>query len=911
MVYVIKGAPNRILQTKLHRPRVPADLVCRNRLHAALDGGLDRPLTLISAPAGYGKSLLVSCWVESRGEPCAWLSLDESDRDVSEFLESLLAALATSSNARFPSTLTLVRSATPVPTSVLAKSLLNELHAADRHFLLVLDDYHSIGSRTEVHALMRALLEQPTSNLSMLLLTRRDPPLQLPRLRALGQLAEVRLAQLRFSDAECRTLLQGSIGLDASHAAIANLQREMEGWAAGLRLVMLALQGNDAPDHALQHLAGGVQTAREYLLAEVLDGLPPGMRDALLVTSIVERFCADLTETLLGELGASEGARIQGAHLLRDLQQWNLFTIELDSQGEWFRFHHLFRELLQAQMMRRIDAATLRAIHLRASAWFEAQGLIDEAIRHALDADDGDRAASILERHRRAEQDRGPWWNIERWLSLLPQALLEQRPSLLLARAWIWHYRHRQAQVRQVMDQLHQIASLDELEPVSRGEAKLFEGSTAFWSGRLTDARRLLQEAQALSSPHFGAHAGLTEIYLAVTEQMLGLAEPCLQRLAQRISDGSQYSVKYQVNLATARGLAQTLRGGLHHAVDEGHRLLDLSKSQHIAYNEAWGDYLAGSNLLRLGEPERAIAHLRLVVERRFVVHTRAAIDGMAGLALALQRSNQAADAEEAEQAMSDFARESADPDVQVVAASAGARLALLRAESEAARRWLQGATDGLIAAPLFIWIESPVLTLTRVWIATGPSSEIALALQRLSQLADAARAVHNRCQLTEVQVLQAIALHKLGRCDEALDGLGSALDAASASGHRLPFVEPGPLVAELLHLFIKQRDHSGFAQQLLAAFDETNEHAASKDPARSRLDHNPDQALARSLTPREVDMLACLMQRLSNKGIARQLVLSDETVKFHLHNLYGKLGVGRRQEAAVLAERLRPYLQL
>jgi LuxR family maltose regulon positive regulatory protein len=358
-----------LLRTKLHPPMVPGDFLCRPRVHEILDQALDTPLTLVSAPAGYGKSLLVSDWIESQRVPCAWLSLDGSDNAVEIFTEYLLAAVETAVPDACPQTRRMVHAADPPTRPALVSSFTNEVDAQGAPLVVVLDDYHRIQAESEVQELLRQVLRHPPRPLHLVILTRRDPPFSLARLRAQGELTEVRLQDLHFTAAETRTLLQTVLDLTISEEALASLQREMEGWAVGLRLVSLALRGVEDYNGFLKNLHGGIQLTRSYLLQEVIAAQPPSMRDRLLRTSILERFCAGLCDAMALPEGEAESGGLSGVEFVQTLQDRNLFTIALDSQGMWFRYHHLFQDLLQAELTQRTQPAEIAALHLRASEW--------------------------------------------------------------------------------------------------------------------------------------------------------------------------------------------------------------------------------------------------------------------------------------------------------------------------------------------------------------------------------------------------------------------------------------------------------------------------------------------------------------------------------------------------------------
>jgi LuxR family maltose regulon positive regulatory protein len=391
--------PNPILRTKLHRPRVTPDLVCRGRLHELLDGALTRPLALVSAPAGYGKSMLVSQWAESLEEPCAWLSLDDTEGDRVGFASYLLAAVQTLFPQACPESASMLRASEPVPPETIAGSLVNELESLETPFVLVLDDYHRIGSSSEVHDLLRRLLEHPPLPLHLVVVTRRDPPLGLESLRAADDLTEVRLDDLRFSVPETATLLHALAGQALSDEELAALDGRIEGWAVGLRLAALALRDAADPAQLLQDLRSGTQHADAYLAQQVVEHLPPEMRDWMLRTSVLDRFCPSLCQAVCSPGARSQESTFDGESFVHALQEANLFCISLDSRGEWFRYHHLFQGFLQDELRRRFGQE-IPELHTLASAWFEAQGLIEESIRQAQQAGDDELASQLVEKHR-------------------------------------------------------------------------------------------------------------------------------------------------------------------------------------------------------------------------------------------------------------------------------------------------------------------------------------------------------------------------------------------------------------------------------------------------------------------------------------------------------------------------------
>jgi ATP/maltotriose-dependent transcriptional regulator MalT/ActR/RegA family two-component response regulator len=378
-----------ILQTKLYRPAAPLDLVIRTRLLERLTARRERPLTLISAPAGYGKSILISNWLESSDCPGAWLSLDECDSDLRQFVNYFVTAVQSVFAHACEKTRGLIGAQQLPSLRTLAGNLANELDAIGQPFILVLDDYHRIDAGSPVNELLQLLLEHPPIPLHLVILTRRDPPLELLSLRARNQITEIRMQDLCFTLPESRELLEKVADFTATDEALANLQQELEGWVVGLQLVSLTLRCTQDPNQLLNDLHGGLTQAREYLIQEVLAAQSPEIREWLLKTAILERLCASLCDAVCaGETGDDE-PEFDGGKFVSEVFDSNLFIIPLDVQGEWLRYHHLFQHLLRLELERRMAPDEIAELHVRASKWFENRSLIEEAIQYAMEAGGG------------------------------------------------------------------------------------------------------------------------------------------------------------------------------------------------------------------------------------------------------------------------------------------------------------------------------------------------------------------------------------------------------------------------------------------------------------------------------------------------------------------------------------------
>jgi LuxR family maltose regulon positive regulatory protein len=378
-----------ILRAKLYRPVLPADFIPRPQVYEQLDKGRSLPLTLVSAPAGYGKTLATAGWLERSGAPSAWLALDDYDSDLRQFMIYLVAAVRRLVPDACAETLALVQAQEVSSAAATAAALCWDMERLGRRLVLVLDDYHEIRPESSVHEFVHRLLLHPPTGVHLVIITRRDPAIPLALLRSRGDVNEIRMRDLRFDAADTGALLRRVLGYPVSDAALANLDRELEGWAAGLRLVALASPEGRAANAFLEELRGGVQHAQLYLVQEVVERQPPEVRDWLLKSAILNRFSAPLSAAVCrGNDGAGPEA-LDGPTFVRIVNDENLFVVPLDAHGAWFRYHPLFQELLSTELKRRFSPEAIASLHVRASEWLRGQGLFDEAARHA-------RAAAVL-----------------------------------------------------------------------------------------------------------------------------------------------------------------------------------------------------------------------------------------------------------------------------------------------------------------------------------------------------------------------------------------------------------------------------------------------------------------------------------------------------------------------------------
>jgi LuxR family maltose regulon positive regulatory protein len=896
-------AAGPILQTKLHRPLPPSDLVSRTHLLEKLQFGLMRPLTLVLAPAGYGKSILISNWLETCCDwPSVWLSLDADDSNLRQFLSYFVAAIQNALPHACKQTELLINALQLPPFLTLLTSLSNDLEAIDQPFILVLDDYHRIDAGSPVNDLLHHLLKRPPIPLHLVIISRRDPPLQLVTLRAQEQITEIRMLDLCFTPEESRLLFKKTLGFTITDDALTNLQQVIEGWIAGLRLLTLAQRQSKDRDGFLKGLHGGIQLTQKYLAHEVISQQSPLMQSWLVKSAILNRFCESLIQAVCtGETSVQMVETSQGA-FIESVVADNLFVIPLDNEGQWFRYHHQFQQLLQDELRRRMAPDETARLHLLASEWFVNQSLIEEAVQHALLAGDDACAADIIEQHQQSEFDRDRWFIVERWLSMLPPKIIQQRPRLLLAQAWGLYNTHKMLEIPPLLEKLESLLVNKSVDESLLGEINFYRGFmlTVFEGdaeGALIELKTARKRLSRLTPPVI---AGEVEVLAAVASQMVGEERQAIRYIDQEIK--TTYSWKGLVfsRLVSGPVFIHLLSGNLPAVIPAAQRFTAVCRKSGIvdSDSEIWSRYLRANADFQSYHLDEALLGFQYVAEKRDFVHRKAAIEAQAGLVLTYQTMQCPEAAVHAMKQLMAFAEDTEEQEHLVVAQSCRARLLLLQENLKPAIDWARSFNEEAHAPSMLMWLETPVITRLKVIVATGNFEGVQLASALLVELSQSAEAVHNTYHVIEIMVLQSIALERLGRKDDALKMLQRVIKLAEPGIWIWPFVELGRPMAKLLECLVEQKGVSDYLQLLLDKLPTNEKQSADTTVAGYRSIQCREIAQLIDLTRCELDILQLLTQRLQNKEIADLLFVSPETVKTHLKHLYQKLDVHSRREA-------------
>ena len=490
-----------MLLTKLHRPQVSREHVYRDHLIDLLDKNLYKPFTLVSAGAGYGKSMLISSWLEKSNKPYAWLSLSDEDNDLRIFINGI----STSLRKNFPKALGHISDFLEVaalpPLNVLSESLINGLDEIDEEFILVLDDYHLIQN-VQINELMNKLLQFPPQLMHLVIISRIDPFLNLSSLRARSRIHEIRMAELCFNESEILELLKNNFHEEADIAISHKLMQQTEGWITGLRLLFLMVKKGDDLNETFEKIHSISPTTTNFLLEEVILNQPEPIRDCIIKMSIVDRFCDELIDELCLSHAKNLAAEISGKEVIQALLNSNLFTISLDYNGKWYRFHHLFQEMLQSQLKKQHSNKDINAMHLKASEWFDKNNYKEDSVRHAIKANDTKAAADLVSSYRYEMMEAGQMHRLNRLIDLLPESVIDKNPALLMAKAFIMESWGQIPELFEFKEKAKAIISALSIESPETnailGEVKTIEGELFMLSGDTKSAFEYSRKALEL-----------------------------------------------------------------------------------------------------------------------------------------------------------------------------------------------------------------------------------------------------------------------------------------------------------------------------------------------------------------------------------------------------------------------------
>lgn len=876
-----------LLKTKLHIPHRRPDMVPRSLLIKQLNERIQRKLTLITAPAGYGKTNLASEWTHSlqsedtSNNRITWLSLEEVDSEPIRFLSYVIAALQQVAPEIGAGALSLFESAQSPPINTVLNELINDIAGLDYHIMLVLDDYHVI-SHPEIHEALRYLVEHQPHQMHLVITSREDPPLPLPRLRARGEMAEIRMHDLRFSLDKTTQFFSHSMKLDLESEVISVLEARTEGWIAGLQLAGIVLK--NLPDHQafMDTFSGSHRYVLDYLTDEVLQSQDEEVRQFLVQTAILKRFNTDICQAVTGNANSQ--------FILEQLEQTNMFIVPLDHERVWYRYHHLFADSLLTELSK----AEASELYKKASAWHEANDMIFEAVTYALDSADPEFMADMIDV---ALQQETIWSSgnlvlYSSWLEKLPAQVLANRPHLSLNAAFVLYLSGR-------FDDALQLIALAETDLAAQPASPevenllalvaLYRGSIAAVRGDVEQAIELITFAQSrLPRADHMAHAR-AHFSLGVANENSGQADDAAKNFL-RASEKAQSAGVLHLAVHARCSAAQVLidLGRLNLAEQACRTAIDLAEGQRFPPLGVALSILGGIALERndLASAEQLLNEgIALSSQRMLLIHVIAGMASYVHLTVCQGNTAEFLNAIDEVNAILEEYDEEYDVDrFYLVAAAHQARMHIFLADRQAVDQWAKAYQASRSDSPF----EYAELTLVRYLLMSGDYEAVPSILQ---PLLDAARHEGRFRASMEIKLLFSRYCQDKGDIPTALKWLSEALEIAAPEGFIRIFLDEAPV----LELLPQVRET---APDLVDAI-------LGQQKSPDDVERPAQPQLPEPLTEQELNILALIVGGKTNQQIADELVVTLGTVKWHVHNILQKLGVNNRTQATIRAQEL------
>ena len=896
---------------KLHRPRATAGWISRPRLLERLDPVTQERIALISAPAGFGKTTLVTQWLERCPLPNAWLQLDESDHEIAAFLKGMVAALRQLSPDCLQKTANLLLTQGSIPLSVWKNTLIDDLALLqDMPCVLALDDYHLVGNPS-IDLLLADVLRSESLSIHLIISARRSPSLSFSKLRVQGQIVEIPTADLRFTESEAALYFDQAAHLSLSSSAIQKLQLKTEGWAAGLALAAISLREENQPDNLISRLSGSDGQVSNYLLDQVFNDQPDVIQEFLLKTATFNQFCAPMLYEAFG-FEQSEG-EIQG--MLERIEAAQLFVIPLDTQHSYYRYHNLFRQMLLSRQRFSFPPDQIEQFHRCAAAWLIRHGQIDEALAHLLAVRDLTSAAQLVEGQLCMLLNAEDFRTIKQLLGYFSEDFIATRPGLLLMQAVMAHFAHRLPAMFSLITRLN---SLLEAAKKTDGTVKdgdvppgfeaipldvvqahvwMLESFGYLMTNRGSQAAPLARQTMDRLPETWKYSRGNAMLYLGMSMLMEGQYSQAVEMLTQHFERLHDPSSPYGIRLLFTLASIHLLHGELELCRQTAEQMLQDALAHNLLLMQSWGYYLLGRVYLDWNQLDLAARYYKQAVDQRFTSSLMSSLEGIAGYVEILHMLGRGVQAQQFLDSLDQLHSElSAAPPMLL---SLLAWLKLQGGGRDEARRWAE-SFNAPVAGQSIIWLYSPHIYKAKILMNLGELESIHIAGQLLAEIEDLAGRTHNISALVRVLVLRAVWLARQGDCAAAQQILERALRLARPGWFIHVFVKQGPEILELLQAISPGLENEpGLLEYVTAIITEfsipVNAHSTAPH-------QNEFKTL---LTERELEVLELLAERLSIQEISSRLYISPSTVQQHTHHIYRKLNVANKRQAVASAEML------
>ncbi len=883
-----------ILKTKLQIPDLPSDYIFRPHLIEYLNKEIRRPLTLISAGAGYGKSTFVSSWFNEIRYHKAWVSLDPNDNDIREFISYFIYAIKEKIPDFGKNTIPLISGLYIPDINIITKSLINELNQLEELFVLALDDLYFIKSM-EIYQLISTLINHPPSNFHLVLISRIDPPIPLSKLRSNKKMKDIRVTQLKFSDTDVKNFLKSNIEISKSDTKniVKMLTSRVDGWITGLRLALLQLSFFNLNKRNVEEAFSEMNFSEHYIIDEIINQIDQDILDFLIKTSVLKRINSTQISFVFEDNNIDKTDQI-----IRNLVKNNLFIINLDNEHNWYRYHHLLHSFLQKQLKKKYSQEYISKIHIKAADWYEKEEMIEDAFYHISQLNSNEFTVGLIERNMYKPLNEDKWYVLDEWLKKIPKENILKSPDLIIAQLWVSQNKNKIWEIPGLLEKLKGFENMDEQ---LRSQIAFFDGFLLFWEGYIDKSISSFNKAlENLPKDKVGA-ISLSKIYYATALQMKGEGDRIFKEIEAELYD-NKLNNTYRIILYSTLLFIKLLDGQMNEAEQITWKAKKLSKRINDHFIQSWTSYLLGYIAFHRNELVEAERWFIEAMQNIHLLNTIAPIDCFTGLLITQKALGKKEDFEKTYKQMTEWVDQRNNPIYSAVAFSLRARLSLLDNNIEQAVRYLgQSDLDFDTGITLF-WIEYPRITECKLLIAQNTKESLTVAISKLNTHYELAANTYNKVLEMKSQIQLSIAHYKLNNHKKAGVYLLKALSFSIPNSYKRIIIENGD---DLLPVLIEIDCHYKYSQQVLELIDEIKTLQSKPDILQKTKRLFTASVHNIHLSNRELEVTDYLSKRYTNKEIANVLYISEATVKRHTINIYQKLGVNKRRDAVIKAQEL------
>lgn len=882
----------QILRTKFHRPPITDDLVERKLLIENLEKNRIKPFTLVSAPAGYGKSITVSQWIESLKLENVWISLDDEHNIFSVFIKYLSCAIRNTFSKSLVSFNSMVEAADIPELRVLLNTFINEIDILEKEFVLVLDDYHNVIN-SEIHDFINSYLEFPPQNLHLVIITRRDPPLKLNHLKTYNRSTELRMSNLSFSGVEGKELFKKQLGFEPENTILKRLIEITEGWAVGLKLTALSVDKQEDLEMLIDSSDHSNIMISEFLFQEVFFKQSKELQQILLFSSLLNRFSANLIKIIISNFTKASESKSDEIDYLKFITHSSLFIIPLDHKNKWYRYHHLFQQLLQKQLNNTYSKKEIIDCHRHISLWFASNSYFEEALRHALCTEDNQLATQIVIDSRYQLMNNEQWNRLINLLNLLPAKLIDKNPLLLVAKGFYCDYRGQMAEFFEIVNQIEE--KYNQLQPDApdynkiKSEFFTLKAETCIILSDAETARLLSMEALELLPKEAQYIKTFAMYWYAFSNQMQNNADVAIKKIKEALHNPEDFNSNTHTRLYVALCAIYLMEGNLKMLKPTAKKSLALGKKYKFqeTINVSYY-YLVCLHYLQ-NDFQEAKRYFDIIYKNRYT--SRIFYTTLCSITKSLIETSEGHfnQAWKTVNDISEFIYEIGDNLCKETVSIFKVELAMYQNNFSLDEDFDRNIDFNF--PPLWLNYHRQLAEI-RFLIGRNIDADLVEALKKNSKLIEFGYSINNVNFLIHALALQSLILWKQNAKKLAFESLNHCMLMASENQHIRAFLDLGSKMHELLKCYLKIYGNNAFLSKIFAAFNEES-NIKNKDelfyPQKSVL------TTENTLTQRELEILSSVANGLRNKEIAAKLFVSEDTIKKHLYRTFKKLEVSNR----------------